>query len=89
MGTQSLGIRHERTLAAIFETPVRSDVEWTRVERLLKALGAELTQGRGSRVRISLGGARAVFHRPHPRKEMDNGSVQSMKEFLTRAGVTP
>ena len=73
----------------IFEPSVRSDVEWTRVETLLKALGAELTEGRGSRVRVSLGGVRAVFHRQHPRKEMDKGSVRSMKEFLIRAGVAP
>ena len=56
---------------------------------LLNALGADVTEGRGSRVRVSLGGVRAVFHRPHPRKELDRGSVRSMKEFLTRAGVSP
>ena len=76
-------------LAAIFETPARSDVEWRKTEMLLKALGAEITEGRGSRVRVSLGGVRAVFHRPHPRKELDRGSVRSMKEFLIRAGVAP
>lgn len=88
MKGRSLGARHERTLAAVFEVPVRSDIEWTKVEGLLKRLGAQVTEGRGSRVRVSLGGVRAVFHRPHPRKEMDKGSVRSMKEFLTRAGVT-
>ena len=56
---------------------------------MLKALGAEVTEGKGSRVRLSLCGVRAVFHRPHPRKEMDKGSVRSMKEFLSRAGVAP
>ena len=87
MPQKSLGARHRRTLAAIYDVPVRSDVDWQRVETLLKALNAEVTEGRGSRVRVYLRGVRAVFHRPHPRKEMDKGSVRSMREFLTRAGV--
>ncbi|HOD42092.1 MAG TPA: hexulose-6-phosphate isomerase, partial [Candidatus Wallbacteria bacterium] len=29
----------------------------------------------------------AVFHRPHPQKETDKGSVQSMRRFLENAGV--
>jgi hypothetical protein len=72
----------------VFEVPVRADFEWKRVEGLLKALGVVLTEGKGSRIRVCLSGVRAVFHRPHPRKEMDKGSVRSMKEFLIRAGVT-
>ena len=88
MKPKSLGARNARTLAKVFEIPVRSDIEWKRVEGLLKALGAELTEGKGSRIRVCLGGVRAVFHRAHPRKEMDKGSVRSLKEFLMRAGVT-
>jgi len=56
---------------------------------LLGALGAEVSEGRGSRVRIVLNGVRAVFHRPHPRKEMDKGSLGSMERFLTSAGIEP
>ncbi len=89
MPQKSLGARHRRTLAAIYDVPVRSDVDWQRVETLLKALNAEVTEGRGSRVRVYLGGVRAVFHRPHPHKEMDKGSLRSMREFLMRAGVAP
>jgi hypothetical protein len=81
--------RHDKTLAAIFETPVRSDIRWTDIEAMLTSIGAELSEGRGSRVRNALNGVRAVFHRPHPQKETDKGSVRSMKRFLTQAGVTP
>jgi len=87
MTPESLSARNARTLRKLQEVPVRSDIEWTRVEHMLKALGAELTEGRGSRVRLSLNGVRAVFHRPHPRREMDKGSVRSLKEFLMRSGV--
>ncbi len=81
--------KHKMTLAAIFEDPVRSDITWTGIETLLKALGAELSEGRGSRVRIALNGVRAVFHRPHPEKETDKGAVKSMRRFLTEAGIEP
>ncbi len=87
MRRTSLSARNARTLAKVLEAPIRSDIQWARVEGLLKALSAEVTEGRGSRVRVCLGGVRAVFHRPHPRNEMDKGSVRSMKEFLIRAGV--
>lgn len=55
---------------------------------MLTALGAEISEGSGSRVRIALNGVRAVFHRPHPRKETDKGAVVSMRRFLMEAGVT-
>ena len=79
--------KHHQTLEAIYENPVRSNIIWDDVEKLLTALGAELSEGRGSRVRIALNGVRAVFHRPHPRKETDKGAVVSMRRFLTEAEV--
>ena len=79
--------KHRKTLEAIFDVPVRSDVVWLDIESMLKALGAEMTEGRGSRVRIVLHGVRAVFHRPHPQKETDKGALKSMQRFLMEAGV--
>jgi hypothetical protein len=84
-----LSAKHGRTLRDIYEDPVRADVAWPDIERLLAALGAELSEGRGSRVRIALNGVRAVFHRPHPRKETDKGALRSVRRFLFEAGVKP
>ena len=84
-----MGKKHRKTLEAIFENPVKSNVVWSDIEKMLEALGAELSQGNGSRVRIALRGVRAVFHRPHPQKETDKGALMSMRRFLTEAGVTP
>jgi len=56
---------------------------------MLLAHGARLSVGRGSRVRVELRGVRAVFHRPHPRKELDRGAVASLRRFLEQAGVAP
>ena len=81
--------KHRRTLRAIFENPVRANILWTDIESLLVACGAEISEGRGSRVRVALNGMRAVFHRPHPQKETDKGAVMSMRRFLIEAGVQP
>lgn len=81
--------KHRKTLEAIFAEPVRSNIVWNDIESMLIALGAEVSEGRGSRVRIALKGVRAVFHRPHPRKETVKGAVVSMRRFLTEAGVKP
>lgn len=81
--------KHHKTLKAVFENPVRSNIPWRDIETLLEAAGAELTEGAGSRVRIALNGVRAVFHRPHPHTETDKGAVKSMRRFLTEAGVSP
>lgn len=79
--------KHYNTLKNIFAKPAKSNVLWKDIEHLLLALGAEITEGRGSRVRIYLNGSRAVFHRPHPRKETDKGALVSMQRFLLTAGI--
>jgi len=56
---------------------------------MLRAVGARMSEGQGSRIRIALNGVRAVFHRPHPRKETDKGALVSMRRFLTEAGIRP
>ncbi|ATQ67569.1 MULTISPECIES: type II toxin-antitoxin system HicA family toxin [Methylosinus] len=84
-----MNAKHRRTLEAIFARPVPSDIRWTDIESLLIALGAERSEGRGSRVRFLLAGAEAVFHRPHPQPETDKGAVAAVRRFLESAGVTP
>ena len=54
---------------------------------MLNALGAKISEGNGSRVRIALNNIRAVFHRPHPKKETDKGAIVSMRRFLKEAGI--
>ncbi len=84
-----LGSPHRKTLQTIFEDPIRSNILWTDVEKLLLALGAELSEGKGSRVRVYLNEVRAVFHRPHLRKETDKGAVKSVRHLLSEAGFKP
>jgi len=81
--------KHERILEAIFKVPVQSNVVWKDCEKLLEHLGAEISEGAGSRIRFSLKGVKATFHRPHPRKETDKGALVSLRKFLENAGITP
>ena len=79
--------KNQRTLEKIVERPERSDVLWKDIEALIISLGGEVSEGRGSRVRIYLSGVRAVFHRPHPKRVTDKGAVNSMRRFLKEAEV--
>ena len=80
--------KQQRTINAIFNDPVRSNIPWLDIEELFRGLGAEVSEGSGSRVRVYLNGVRAVFHRPHPEKETDKGAVKSVRRFLQEAGIT-
>lgn len=76
-----------QTLSSIFHSPVKANIVWNDIETLMRALGSDIEEGNGSRVRIALNGVRSVFHRPHPQKEADKGAVKSVRRFLTEAGV--
>ncbi|MBC7907433.1 MAG: type II toxin-antitoxin system HicA family toxin [Rhodospirillaceae bacterium] len=79
--------KQQSTLDDIFRDPVLSSIPWTDIERLFVALGARISEGNGSRIRVSLNGRLATYHRPHPQKETDKGCVKSVRRFLTGAGV--
>jgi len=79
--------KHRTTLKSVYADPVASNIKWSDIESLFLALGADVSEGRGSRVRVSLHGVDAVFHRPHPHKETDKGAVRSVRRFLMTAGV--
>lgn len=85
----TLTAKHRATLQAVFADPVRSNIAWRDIEMLFIACGGDITEGQGSRVRVALNGVRAVFHRPHPRKETDKGAVKSVRRFLTEAEIRP
>ena len=79
--------KQRQTLERIFEQPVRSDIPWSDIEKLFRALGADISEGRGSRVRVAMEGVRAVFHRPHPERVTNQSTIRSVRRFLKEAGV--
>jgi len=77
----------DKTVRAVFSDPVRANLAWADIERMFVRLGADVSEGRGSRVRVALNGVRAVFHRPHPEKEATKPQVRSVRRFLIEAGI--
>jgi hypothetical protein len=84
-----LNNKQREILKLIFTNPIPANILWKDIESLFIALGADVSQGKGSRVRVKLNGIRAVFHEPHPEKETDKGAVKSVREFLIEAGIEP
>jgi hypothetical protein len=79
--------KQQKTLELLYREPIQANILWADIEGLFAALGAELSEGSGSRVRVKLNGVRAVFHRPHPQKTTDKGAIVSVRRFLENAGV--
>ena len=85
----TLSSRRRATLEAVFETPTRGGIRWGEIEALFEAVGAEISEGAGSRVRIKLGDRVSTFHRPHPGKEARKYAVEAARDFLRSQGITP
>ncbi len=79
--------KQRKILKSIFKNPIMATIRWDDIENLFIYLGADISEGRGSRVRIELNDEEAVFHRPHPHSETDRGAVKSVRRFLENAGV--
>ena len=79
--------KQRKTLQKIFASPVPSDMRWSDIEALFHGFGAEISEGRGSRVCVVLNDVRLVFHRPHPQDVTDRGALKSVRKFLIEAGI--
>ena len=84
-----MGRKQQRILAAIFRHPTASNVKWDDVLTLLEWYEAEFEEREGSRHAFTLNEEVIVLHRPHPSNEIDKGAVQSLRNFLERAGIKP
>jgi hypothetical protein len=80
---------HLRTLQAIFRDPVSATIVWADVEAMVLHYGGEIQQGRGSRVTFIIKGERAVFHRPHPKKEARRWAIRKLRQLLITVGLEP
>ena len=81
--------RHQKTLQAIFRQPTSGTVAFADIEALIVALGGEVQEREGSRVKIVLKDEQWRCHRPHPGKEAKKYQVEEARELLERAGVKP
>ena len=76
-------------IEAIFAIPTRATIKFSDLERFLIATGAEKYEGSGSRVAfVWQNGLKWEAHRPHPQKEAKKYQVESLRELLTKIGIT-
>jgi hypothetical protein len=81
--------RHRATLDSIFAHSVSGSIRWADIEALFVALGAEVSERKGSRIGVFLFGQVRDFHRPHPSPDTDKGAVASIRKWLNEHGVKP
>jgi hypothetical protein len=80
---------HRKTLERVLTDPVDGNVEWARIESLLKAVGCGVVEGAGSSVTFEFNSRKMTLPRPHPGKEALRYRVLAVREFIERMGFTP
>lgn len=81
----ALSRKHQKTLEAVFA--VRANIRVKDIESLVKAVGGDVEERAGSRVKFQIGNTVAVFHRPHPRPQTSMGTARQIRTFLVAAGI--
>jgi len=79
--------RRQKTLKAIFTKPDRKNIPWDDFISLLQALGADFTEKGGSMLGVRLNGKYAVFHLPHPGREIYPSDLKRIRRYLREAGI--
>lgn len=85
----SVNSAQRKTLEKVLADPVNGNIEWARIESLLKAAGCKVVEGAGSSVTFEFGGRKMTIHRPHPGKEALRYRVLAVREFIERMGIKP
>lgn len=78
-----------KTLQKVLADPVNRNIEWARIESMLRAAGCRVVEGASSSVTFEFGGRKMTLHRPHPGKEALRYRVLAVREFIARMGIEP
>lgn len=81
--------KHINLLHAIFHDPVSGNIHWREIESLLHHLGASVVPAHGARFHVTLNGIEDLLHHPHQSSVCDKIMIKHLREFFSRAGVTP
>ena len=84
-----MNAKHRKTLRAIFKKPTSPSIVFNEIEALLLALGGQVHEREGSRIKITINGEQWRCHRPHPGKEAKRYQVEEIRELLERIGEQP
>jgi hypothetical protein len=79
--------KQAKTRRPIFAEPTSATVNGADIEKLLVAVGCQIVEGSGSRVRF--GDDVMNLQRPHPAKEAKRYQVRDAREFLIKIEARP
>jgi hypothetical protein len=78
-----------KVLERVFADPVNGNIEWSKIESLLKSVGCRVVEGAGSSVTFEHTGRKLTVHRPHPRPAALRYRVLAARDFLNLIGHGP
>ena len=81
--------KHQKTLKSLFDDPVKKNIKWSDVEKLIVGVEGQIRQGDGSRIRIVLGEQSLNIHTPHPQKELKPYQVRAIRKLFIERGIEP
>jgi len=84
-----MNAKQRKTLQRLFQRPTPVETRWDDIESLFSALEATITEGTGSRVRVTLKDADFHLHVLHPRRICTRTMIRGVREFLIAAEVKP
>ncbi|APS51739.1 hypothetical protein AVI51_13370 [Piscirickettsia salmonis] len=79
--------KHKKTLREIYTDPIKVNIVWSDVEKMLIAAGATIEERSGSAIAIFLGDEYLGIHRPHPERTTQRYVVKKVRELLKRNGI--
>ncbi len=79
--------KQQKTLKQLFATPSPKEMPWDDIVSLLCAIGATITEGKGSRVKFDKDGVTLALHRPHKPKTTRSYQIPLLREFLQKIGI--
>ena len=80
---------HRKTLEKLFADLVNGNIERTRIESLLKAVGCRVVEGADSSITFEFNGRIMTLHRPRLNKEALGYRVLAVRDFIERVEIKP
>ncbi len=79
--------KQQKTFESLLVNPVKKNIKWTDVAKLIIAVGGEVKQGDGSRIRIVFDDYSLNIHSPHPQKELEPYQIRAIRTLFVEQGI--
>lgn len=79
--------KQQKILVSLFDDPVKKNIKWTDVEKLIVSVDGQIRLGEGSRIHIVLGEQSLNIQTPHPQKELKPYQVRATCKLFIDQGI--